>query len=103
MNPRNIIGIETHWGFRSFELHEGDLTNPEFAADLLVISSFSDDYTPIPNTLIGALQIECRLEISALAADSEFDLRDTFGLWISRELHGCHFERLMCLELRGGQ
>ena len=43
---------------RKIELYHGDLTNmhPEDAVDLLMISAFPNDYTPIPRTLIGALK-----------------------------------------------
>jgi hypothetical protein len=103
MGARNIIGIETRWGFRSFELYEGDLTHPEYAADLLVVSAYRGNYSPVANTLIGALYTASGLDVSALAADSEFDLRGSFGLWISREMSGQHFKRIMCLELIGGR
>ena len=66
MQPRNTIGIETHWGFRTFELYEGDLTSPEFAADLLVVSAFLGNYAPTTRTLIGALLKNSKLDSTDL-------------------------------------
>ncbi len=101
MDIRNIIGIETIHGFRTFELYEGDLTHPAASTDLIVVSAFAGDYAPLPGTVIGALKSQCDIDVSKLARHSEYDLRETFGFWISGLLTDCHFSRLLCIELLG--
>src|SRR4051794_32576381 len=102
MNPRNRIWVESHWGLRFLELYQGDLTTPEHAADVLVCSTFAGDYSPVPGTLIGGLHAS-GINVSSLANNCEFDLRNTFSLWVSRELHRRHFKRLICLEFFGSR
>ena len=103
MKPLNLIEIETPWGFRTFELYHGDITQLDFKVDVLAISAFKGDYTPLPHTVIGALSRNCQISVEALAKEREFDLTDIFSCWSAKAPPNDSFERLICAELVGGK
>jgi hypothetical protein len=102
MERVNIIGIETPRGYRTFELYQGDLSALDFPVDILVVSAFAGDYTPTRGSLIGALHRRNGIDVGALARDAEFDLREQFGVWVSRPVSGQAFTRVLGVELTGG-
>lgn len=98
----NEIGIDTRFGYRTIELHEADITDATFAADLLVLSAYAGSYLPSPGTIIEALQTRLGVRVSEHARSPGFDLRHAFGLWVSQEVEVGHFKRLLVVELIGG-
>jgi hypothetical protein len=90
---------------RSVELFQGDLTDltAADAVDVLIVSAFPSDYTPVPGTLIGAL-FRKGIDVGALARDKDRDLRDHFSCWLSKEIvpppgvDGIRFRRILCFE-----
>jgi len=88
---------------RHIELYQGDLTemSPEDAVDVLVVSAFPDDYTPTPNSLIGALDRK-GISVAKLAEAKAVDLRKDFSCWMSEEITssdpGIQFKRILCFE-----
>ncbi len=96
-------------GDSQIRLYQGDLSAipEEESVDLLVVSAFPDNYDPVPNTLIGALE-QRGLSVADLAQHKAEDLRATFGCWLTGPLPPdvvtrFHFQRLLCFEplLRG--
>ena len=81
---RNCIGFETRHGYRTFELYEGDLTEPGAAADLLVVSAFAGGYKPVPNTVFGALHEKWGLDLLKLGRT--LDVTKQLGFWLSEPL-----------------
>lgn len=85
------------------ELCEGDLTNLRAgdAVDVLVVSAFPDEYTPMPRSLIGSLYAK-GVSVAELASCKEVDLRQVFSCWMSGEVlnaaRGLHFRRVLCFE-----
>lgn len=81
----------------------GDVTNirPEDAADVLIVSAFPDEYTPMPYSLTGALHRR-GISLAALAHDKEVDLRHAFSCWLSRAITDLappvQFKRVLCFE-----
>ena len=102
MNRINLIDIETPWGYRSFELHQGDITQLDFPVDVLAISAFRNDYEPVPGTVIAALLSNCGIDLKALSSRREFDLVDSFGCWIAQVTPNSIFKRIICIEMVGG-
>jgi hypothetical protein len=87
---------------RSIELWEGDLTEMpgSESVDVLVVSAFPNDYSPLPGTLIGALD-EKGLSVAELAEDKAEDLRQNFSCWLSHpvdEGREVGVERILCFE-----
>ena len=88
---------------RSIELWQGDLTKiaPEEAVDILVVSSFSNNYWPMPGTLIGALHKK-GISVQKLSEDKQEDLRATCSCWLSKEIQskdpGIQFKHILCFE-----
>jgi hypothetical protein len=88
---------------KRIDLLRGDLAAipAEHAVDVLILSAFPDDYTPTPNSLIGALAAK-GLSVAALAADREEDLRQTYSCWLSKPIGPkqakLHFSRILCYE-----
>jgi hypothetical protein len=91
---------------RTIELWHGNLAAlpPEEAVDILVVSAFPDDYSPLPGTLIGSLH-DRGVSVEALAADRLVDQRSTHSCWLSHEIEmpGSGFRQVLCFEpfLRG--
>lgn len=88
---------------RLIEIYQGDLTDlrADEAVDLLVVSAFPGDYTPVKGTLIGALDDQ-GVSVSQLARQKAFDLRETFSCWLSKEIQSSNsriqFKRILCFE-----
>ncbi|MBC7851575.1 MAG: toll/interleukin-1 receptor domain-containing protein [Chitinophagaceae bacterium] len=104
MQLLDYIQVKTTDGFADIELYHGDLSAlpPEFNIDIVVLSAFPNDYTPTPNSLIGALD-QRGLSVAALAQDKESDHRKNLWCWISKELpleqkQIFHFSRILCFE-----
>ncbi|HEU4648849.1 MAG TPA: DUF4145 domain-containing protein [Gemmatimonadales bacterium] len=101
MELKNQIGIETRYGFRTFELYEGDLTALGRTVDLVAVSAFRGSYAPTRGTVIGALLHKRQLDVAALAQAPEYDFRGALGVWISKPLKNREFRRLACVEIVG--
>ncbi|MGH7848110.1 MAG: hypothetical protein ACREQW_23450 [Candidatus Binatia bacterium] len=99
----NIVGLDTAWGFKTIELYEGDLSADGISFDLLVASAFAGGYNPRPGTLFGDLKINQGIDMRDEETTAEYDFRRPLGLWISRELHGHSFRRILVLEMIGMQ
>jgi len=69
------------------ELLHGDLSAipPEHAVDILVVSAFPGDYTPVDGSLMGSLAHK-GLSIRDLAIYKKLDLRTQLGCWLSEPL-----------------
>src|SRR5690348_1102201 len=99
MDPINQIGIDTRFGYRTFELYEGDLTRIGCQVDILVASAFKGNYEATKGTVVGALQRSLGLDVAHLASTCDFDFRDALGIWISKPIEGREFTRLLCVEM----
>ncbi len=89
---------------RKIQLFYGDLTElgDEQKVDLLVVSAFPGDYTPVRGSLIGSLH-EKGLSVGELARDKADDMREALGCWISQPLDDTikerlHIKRILCFE-----
>lgn len=86
---------------RALILARGDLAavdeNPQ--VDSLVVSAFPDDYTPTPDSLIGALYRN-GISVESLATDKAVDLRQFSSCWLSNTIpeDEAYFRRLLCFE-----
>ena len=97
----NFIEIETRSGYRSFEIHKGNITNLGFHVDMIGFSAFSRDYYPNEGTVIGAFY-ENGIDIETLSNKPLIDLRNNFGVWVSEKMdHNQLFNHLICLEIIG--
>jgi len=100
----SFISVKTPGGLASIQLLYGDLSSisSEHEVDLLVVSAFPNDYTPVNGTLIGALDAK-GLSMNDIAEEKETDLRMQLGCWLSKPLHPdlqkkFHFKRILCFE-----
>jgi hypothetical protein len=82
----------------------GDITAlpEEYAVDLLVVSAFPGDYTPVDGTIIGSLHRK-GISVASLADHKEADLTTQLGCWLSAPVdqdlqYQLHFERILCFE-----
>ena len=95
------IGFESDYGYKGVEVRHGDITKLNNHYDLLVISAFREGYEPTPGSLMGSLLHELNLSVRELAQDPFLDLRKPLSTWISSELTGLHFKRILCVEILG--
>jgi hypothetical protein len=86
------------------QLLQGDLTAipEEHSADLLVVSAFPGDYTPLKGSLMYALH-EKGLDVAELANDKAVNLVAELGCWLSQPLNRkqqekFHFKQVLCFE-----
>ena len=103
MKPLNLIDIETSWGYRTFELHHGDITQLDFDVDVLAVSAFKGDYAPVRGTIIEALLKNLQIDLRELAKTREFDLVDAFGCWTAKVEPKNKFGHIVCAEIVGGK
>ena len=73
-NLINSYEIDTIYGRKSIEIHEGDLTDFCKPFDILVLSAVSYHYLPTEGTLVKAL-IDKNIDIDKLSKDPYIDLR----------------------------
>jgi O-acetyl-ADP-ribose deacetylase (regulator of RNase III) len=102
MKQLNLLEIETRWGYKTFELYQGDITALEFPVDVLAVSSFYGNYAPVAKTVIGALHDNCGVEVGELARRPEFNLKDVFNCWVARLPGDGKFRRVLCVEFADG-
>ena len=95
----NVYEIPTNWGYKSIELHHADLCDFPKQLDCLVFSAFEKSYTPVPNTLIAALQNTLGVDCRSLSTEPAIDLSSEFDVWLSKPLE-LNFNRLACVELK---
>ncbi|PZF75865.1 hypothetical protein DK847_16730 [Aestuariivirga litoralis] len=80
--------IEDLYGNDKFlDICIGDILHPdEKPADYLVLSSFPNDYTPTPKSLIGRLST-LGINVADLASEKERDWRKRWGCWVAGEVN----------------
>ena len=99
----DVLEIATPGGSARIELHHGDLTRmrSDDAVDVLVLSSYPNDYYPVEGSLIAALYRK-GISVAALAENKHVDLRAAFSCWLSEEIRsqdpGIRFARILCFE-----
>lgn len=98
MKLLNQIGVETNWGYRTFELYHGNLMKVDNETDLIVVSAFERNYPPTKGTVVRALLQEHDLSVKRLAEDPVLDYRDAFGCWLSKPVSDPPFDRILCVE-----
>ncbi|HMH24084.1 MAG TPA: toll/interleukin-1 receptor domain-containing protein [Puia sp.] len=88
----------------SVQLLQGDLTAipKEHHTDILVVSAFPNDYTPLPGSLMYALH-EKGIDVGELAKDKAVNLVQELGCWLSRPLSKAqqeqfNFKQILCFE-----
>ncbi|MFT3701070.1 MAG: toll/interleukin-1 receptor domain-containing protein [Agriterribacter sp.] len=98
------INIPRSNGNAVIQLLLGDLSAipAEHAVDILVVSAFPNDYTPLKGSLFLALK-ERGLSMKELAANKKTDLVPQLGCWISQTLSNeqqqlFNFKRILCFE-----
>lgn len=101
MNLLDSIKIDCAGKSRVIQLLEGNLAwiPNEHEIDLLIVSAFPDDYSPIPCTLIEALH-KRGISVEALSSDKAVDLRNFSCCWLSKSLDDAslNFRQLLCFE-----
>jgi hypothetical protein len=101
MELLDTIIVEDAGQARTVQLYLGDLVSlaEDEAVDVLVVSAFPGDYTPISGTLIGNLH-RVGVSVADLARDMAVDLRSFSSCWLSRPLErpDLHIVRILCFE-----
>jgi O-acetyl-ADP-ribose deacetylase (regulator of RNase III) len=92
----NLVEVRTVWGFRTFELYQGDITQLQ-DVDILFVSAFTEAYEPLQGSVIGALH-NIGIDVRQLAQQPLLDLREPFDCWVSTELSQQPFKHIVCVE-----
>jgi hypothetical protein len=101
MQRRNVVGVNTRYGYRTCELYQGDITQIDREVDVIAVSAFAGDYVPTPGTVIQALRDRLGIDVALLGQHPQFDFRESLGVWISRPLTDAMFSRLVCADIVG--
>ncbi|MFO1326072.1 MAG: DUF4145 domain-containing protein [Rubrivivax sp.] len=99
MIERNVLGIETRFGYRTFKLIEGDITALDPPVDILITSAIANAYAPTTGTVFASMEARLGINVRPLSEDPALDLRDALGVWVSKALPDQPFARLVCCEL----
>jgi hypothetical protein len=99
MQRLNVIGVESIHGLRTIELVRGDIA--DIQCDLLAVSAFKGGYSATPGTVLGSLRQKHDFSLRDDFDRREYDLRDQFGIWVTRALEGMPFARVICVEMKG--
>ncbi len=91
--------VDTPAGEKSIEVMQGDLTELSFPVDVVVCSSFVNDYVPLRGTLIGALYKK-QIHVGALAKTPDIDMKNV-GVWLSQATQSSVISRVACVEMQG--
>ena len=103
MERANVIGFDTDRGYRLIELYDGDLLSGDIAADVLVVSTFVNDYAATPSSLVGQLKARIGVDLASQAQNPFVDLRAAFGCWVTDELpEASSFRYVLVAEMQGG-
>lgn len=104
MKLLDSMTVQSALGEHRIELYMGDLTDmpAEHAVDVLVVSSFPNNYRPTKGSLLGALQRR-GVSVRQLSDDKAVDMRDFASCWLSKpietpEHEGVRFKRVLCFE-----
>jgi O-acetyl-ADP-ribose deacetylase (regulator of RNase III) len=93
----NLVEVQTIWGFRAFELYQGDITQLQ-DVDILFVSAFSKTYVPLSGSVIGALH-NIGIDVQQLAQQPLLDLREPLNCWVSTALPQQPFKHIVCVEM----
>ncbi len=99
MIPTDYFVVDTPYGEKTIEFRNMDITKIEEEYDVLVVSAFIGNYTPDPGTLISALHHNLGIFVEDLEQDPFIDLRDQMHVWITKEINGQKFSRILVAEL----
>ena len=79
-----------------------DITRFPQHIDILTTSAYIGSYSPTPNTVFHALW-KCGIDVSALAVNPEFDLRNPCQVWLSKKIgrSTTAIGRIGCIEFNG--
>ncbi|KAL4237274.1 hypothetical protein ACF0H5_001993 [Mactra antiquata] len=100
-DPDNVIKLWTRNGPCQIELLSGDITSlpMEESVDIVMVSAFPGDYSPMAGTLMGALKRNLGINIAQLANHIEVDLRYLFSCWLSKPIaQKSPFKKVLCFE-----
>lgn len=85
---RNLIDHETAHGYRTFELWQGDITDPGFSVDILAVS-YSTSPRILATSVVAALKRRYGISVHSIVEDdAAYDLRQALGVSLSHELTG---------------
>ena len=92
--------IVTHEGEKTVSVHVCDIRELDVDVDIMTVSSFYRDYSPVKGTLFGALEDQ-NIHVPVLADTPAIDLRDACNIWLSGPLPedaGLPVRRIGCIE-----
>ena len=99
MQKKNIFDFESSHGLKSIEIICDNILSLKEPVDILVISAFQNNYSPLPNTLIGALDT-VGINVAFLAKKTFLDIRMNQHVWLSDDLgeNAKISRRIACIE-----
>jgi len=78
--------------FSGWGKEENKAPDRGYLLNILVCSAFKNDYAATARSLIGALWLQRKISVSALAADPAIDLKE-YGCWLSNTIDDNFIQR----------
>ena len=101
MEILHTVTVKTPYGEKTISAVKGSVLDLGERIDVLTVSAFIGDYSPVPRTLCGAL-FEAGIDLYKLAGSPFIDLRAQCGVWLSEAITGKGLfavGRIGCLEM----
>lgn len=100
MEPLVEKKILTSYGEKSIAVYAQDIAALTEPIDVLAVSAYYREYSPLQRTLIGALDV-AGISVQALSTFPEIDLREQCNIWLSRSIGhaGLPIGRIGCIEM----
>lgn len=98
MSLLNIIAVPTSNGTKTIEIHNADITNLKFKFDILVLSAYTNGYTPIPGTVVASLEKNTGVVLKSQAQKPLLNFKNSLNCWVSQSLESLSFKYVLCVE-----
>ncbi len=100
MENMTVARVETPSGSKTLSVAVGDVSSWKTPLDVMTVSAFCGDYSPVPRTMMAALQAQ-NISVTALAASPALDLRKPSHVWLSEQIQDSPLSigRIGCIEM----
>lgn len=98
MSLINLISVPTTSGIKTIEVHNDDITKMSFEFDVMVLSSFHNQYFPAPGTVIEALYNNTGISMLEHSQKPLLDLKSSLHCWVTNKIEDRPFKHILCIE-----
>jgi O-acetyl-ADP-ribose deacetylase (regulator of RNase III) len=94
----NIIAVPTSNGTKTIEIHNADITSLDFNFDILVLSAFTNGYSPVSGTVVASLEKNTQVVLKTQAQKPLLNFKNSLNCWVSQPFKDLLFRHIICVE-----